>query len=186
MSVPHDESRRDRYFAIAFAVVLHVVLIGFFLKMSSAPQSSADRSARPTDFTSAHRDIPIPPEGIATDSLPLSGLRQGDADSFELSLDCSYEVPDSATEAVLRSGEPADDGVLGCPATLPLRDLQVPFALSAHYDAGGSLLAVVDQHIQAQTFAAINALQLAKPRPGRQWQGNILIRLTVERTDNRQ
>lgn len=173
-----DGERREKIVAIVVAAALHVLLIVFVLRM---PQEAAGpgASTETTSFASRHRDVPIPPEGIVVDSLPLSGLQAGENVQYEVALDCVYEVEPGSTEGVLRSGAPDSAGVLGCPRALALVNLPVPFGVSAHYDARGRLLGVVAQHTTPQTFTLINNLGLARPRPGRQWQGAVLIRIRI-------
>jgi hypothetical protein len=178
--------RSDKLVAILIATALHVVLIVFLIKMSGQAEAAPDAELRQAgDFTSEHRDMPIPPDGIAVDSLPLSGMRVGEAEQYEISLDCAYEVSRGSSQGVLRSGTPAAAGVLGCPPTIPLHDLAPPLAVSVHYDLRGSLLGVVKEQLEPNAFAAIEKLQLAKPRPGRQWQGGVLIRLRIDEAESR-
>ena len=175
----NDGERRDKMVAIVVAAALHVLLIVFILRLPQSEGSNAIAATESTSFTSRHRDVPIPPEAITVDSLPWSGLRAAGNVQYEVVLDCVYGVQPGSTEGLLSSGTPESAGVIGCPRTLAVGNLPIPLGLSAHYDVQGRLLGVVAEHTTPQTFDLINDLSLAQPRPGRQWQGEVLIRLSI-------
>jgi hypothetical protein len=152
-----DPERRDAMWALGAAVAVHVVIIGVFLNVRS------------NDASRRLRDVPMPPEGIAGDSLPMSGLASSPDEPAGTMIRCAYSAANGKLSLV--EGEPRRRSDAGCSEALEAA-IAIPASLEVFLGLDGYVDSVKHQSALVHDTAVIRTIRdwrLAVPRRGREW-----------------
>lgn len=177
--MPLQSERSDWWIAAAVAVVVHVALILFLLRLSG-PKDESPSSRPQVPAEESYRDIPAAPDGIPADSLPLSGLRGPPGEDHPIIIECRYEFDSAANHLRLLHGALQREGLLGCAPGLASSPALMPSHIRVHYDPFGTIQGITGDELADQFFPTVSGWQLARPRPGRQWQAGVIFDLTLQ------